>query len=198
MEKNVISLSYGQVVYLDTLERRLLECCQIFKVPMFCSVVISNSESDTKYINIVYGCQSHSVFLADDHIREHILIADGFEVTDKEKKGFGIKIHPKVTSFKLYKDEIQILKKAILDIYNECVSLGIPCFITAAVESDENDTVYVTRVFNGHDVGSSEDTAYLTNDQITKHVRVLDGFTAISRRNVTTIDLEGVLYGVQE
>ena len=30
MEKNVISLSYGQVVYLDTLERRLLECCQIF------------------------------------------------------------------------------------------------------------------------------------------------------------------------
>ena len=45
---------------------------------MFASVVIENTETDTKYNNIVYGATSHKIDLTDDKIEKYILIANGF------------------------------------------------------------------------------------------------------------------------
>lgn len=57
----------------------LLEFCQGNKIPMFATVVISNSKEKTEYENIVYGNKSHDLELKDDRIRKHILVAKGFE-----------------------------------------------------------------------------------------------------------------------
>lgn len=59
--------------------KSLLEICQICRVPMFASVALANSETETQYENIVYGGQSHIVTLTDDKIRKHMLISNGFE-----------------------------------------------------------------------------------------------------------------------
>lgn len=57
----------------------LLELCQIYKIPMFASVALENDMSHTKYKNIMFGGVVHGINLKEDHIQNHILIANGFK-----------------------------------------------------------------------------------------------------------------------
>ena len=57
----------------------LLELCQIYRVPMFTSVALENDATHTKYKNIMFGGVVHGINLKEDHIQNHILIANGFK-----------------------------------------------------------------------------------------------------------------------
>ena len=66
---------------IDMKLRILLEVCQIHKVPMFACVALENREKETIYDRIVYHPTERR--LADDQIRRHICIANGFEAVPK-------------------------------------------------------------------------------------------------------------------
>lgn len=57
----------------------LLEVCQIYQLPMFCTVAVANDDNDTEYRNITYNSKSHVINLKNDNIRKHILISNGFD-----------------------------------------------------------------------------------------------------------------------
>lgn len=79
-------LPQAKVLELDKKMRELLELCQINHVPFFAACAIANSEEETKYLNIVYSAQSHSMKLTDDRIRKHMLVANGeFDVVPKRE-----------------------------------------------------------------------------------------------------------------
>lgn len=75
----IIDLTDEQKHEVDMALRRVLEICQIHKLPMFASVAIENNENDTKYDNIIYTGQAHNFLLKDDKIRKYMLIANGFD-----------------------------------------------------------------------------------------------------------------------
>lgn len=79
MNNNII-LSEEQRDEVELRLRSLLEICQIYKTPMFASVVIGNTEEGTEYNNIVYGASSHKIDLTENKIEKHILVANGFNV----------------------------------------------------------------------------------------------------------------------
>lgn len=60
---------------LDLKMRELLELCQIYHIPMFFSAAVSNSLSETEYMNITFDGTPNKITLANDQIRHHILIA---------------------------------------------------------------------------------------------------------------------------
>ncbi len=64
----------------------ILELSQIYKLPMYASVAIKNSEEGTEYTSVVYNPSSHQIGLKDDRIRKHMLIANGFEVVPPREK----------------------------------------------------------------------------------------------------------------
>lgn len=69
---------------LDKKMRELLELCQIYHTPMFCSVAVRNSLAETEYMNITFDTNPNKIPLADDQIRHHILIAsNGFVAIPK-------------------------------------------------------------------------------------------------------------------
>lgn len=76
---NKFELSKGAQREVTKIMNQLLEFCQINKVPMFCTVAVKSTEEETEYVNTVYGSKSHVIHLADDQIRRHMLIANGFE-----------------------------------------------------------------------------------------------------------------------
>lgn len=60
---------------LDKKMRELLELCQIYHTPMFFSVAVRNSVTETEYMNITFDGNPNKITLSDDQIRQHILIA---------------------------------------------------------------------------------------------------------------------------
>ena len=60
---------------LDKKMRELLELCQIYHTPMFFSVAVRNSVTETEYMNITFDGNPNKIILSDDQIRQHILIA---------------------------------------------------------------------------------------------------------------------------
>lgn len=84
-EKNTkntrINLTEAETKNIASKLRALKETAQMYGVPMFASVVISNDESNTGYLRAVNSAQSHAVFLTNDEIRRHMLVANGFDVT---------------------------------------------------------------------------------------------------------------------
>ena len=87
MEKETYyELPEEQISELDKKMRELLELCQINHVPFFATCAIANSGEETKYLNIVYSAQAHSMKLTDDRIRKHMLVANGeFDVVPKRE-----------------------------------------------------------------------------------------------------------------
>lgn len=78
MPNNLYQLSEDEKAEIDQAMKKLLEVCQIHRVPMFASAAVGNSEDGTEYMNITYGAPAHNIQLKDDQIRHHILIANGF------------------------------------------------------------------------------------------------------------------------
>ena len=76
---SVFELSKSSQKELSGLMDKLLEFCQMNKVPMFCSVAVKNNEEVTEYMNTTYGSKSHIINLTDDQIRKHILVSNGFD-----------------------------------------------------------------------------------------------------------------------
>ena len=74
------SLTTEQKAVIEERLGALLEVCQIYDVPMFATVAISNSETSTEYNNIIYSAKAHNLDLTDDKIARHILVADNFRV----------------------------------------------------------------------------------------------------------------------
>lgn len=64
---------------LNSLMLKLLQFCQINKLPMFVGVAVSNSPENTEYKNYIYSSTANFINLKDDKIRKHQLIANGFE-----------------------------------------------------------------------------------------------------------------------
>lgn len=56
----------------------LLRICQLYDIPLFATVAVEDTETDTNYESVVYGPASHCIKLKDDRIRKHILVQDGF------------------------------------------------------------------------------------------------------------------------
>jgi hypothetical protein len=79
-EKEITEYSVSEKGYeeVDDAMKKLLEICQIYRLPMFASVAVANSESKTEYDRIIYTAQSHQMRLTNDEIRKHMLIAAGF------------------------------------------------------------------------------------------------------------------------
>lgn len=65
---------------LDHAMMALLQVCQEYRLPMFVSVAVANSRSETEYVRQVYTAQSHDIKLTDDEIRRHVLVSRGFDV----------------------------------------------------------------------------------------------------------------------
>lgn len=80
-EKEITEYSVSEEGYeeVDGAMKKLLEICQIYRLPMFISVAVANSESGTEYDRIIYTAQSHQMRLTNDEIRKHMLISAGFE-----------------------------------------------------------------------------------------------------------------------
>lgn len=69
---------------LDKKMRELLELCQIYHTPMFFSVAVKNTLTETEYMNITFDGTPNKIPLTDDQIRHHILIAsNGFVAIPK-------------------------------------------------------------------------------------------------------------------
>ena len=69
---------------LDKKMRELLELCQIYHTPMFFSVAVKNTLTETDYKNITFDGNPNQISLTDDQIRYHILIAsNGFVAVPK-------------------------------------------------------------------------------------------------------------------
>lgn len=79
-EKSYYQLTEKQRKDVKTALSALLEVCQIYNIPMFASVAVENGAEKTEYENIVYGGRAHEVYLKDDHIQRHILVANGGRV----------------------------------------------------------------------------------------------------------------------
>lgn len=60
--------------------KALLKVCQQYQIPMFAAIAVENGNDGTKYNNIIYGAMAHNLYLADDHIERHALVANGFRV----------------------------------------------------------------------------------------------------------------------
>lgn len=85
-KKTVYKIDESQKKEIDMKMKELLELCQVAHVPMFASCAIANTEEETKYLNIIYGPQSHAIYLHDDKIKKHMLIASGsFDVVLKRE-----------------------------------------------------------------------------------------------------------------
>ena len=78
-------LSQEQKDSINDSIRNLLHLCQIYNVPMFTTVAVSNDVNNTEYINCVYGAGANGILLTNDRIRKHILVESGFEVTPKRE-----------------------------------------------------------------------------------------------------------------
>ncbi len=76
-KKSCFCLSSEQKEQLENKLLELSELCQIYRIPMFVACVTENSDSGTKYNNIIYGPESHSIVLQDDKIAQYALIASG-------------------------------------------------------------------------------------------------------------------------
>lgn len=84
-KKSHFELDKNAQAAINNALEELLEQCRIYKVPMFASVVFGNTETTTKYNNVTYNAASHNIGLADDQIRKHILVADGFDVVPQRQ-----------------------------------------------------------------------------------------------------------------
>lgn len=56
----------------------LLEICQQYQIPMFTTLAISDNGLETEYFNQLYSAKAHNIFLGNDRIEKHVLIAGGF------------------------------------------------------------------------------------------------------------------------
>lgn len=79
-EKKITEYSVSEKGYeeVEDAMKKLLEVCQIYRLPMFASVAVANSENGTEYDRIIYTAQSHKMCLKNDEIRKHMLISAGF------------------------------------------------------------------------------------------------------------------------
>ncbi len=73
-----------------------------------------------------------------------------------------------------------------------CRMHKIPHFISTAVEDSEEGTVYETHMY-----GPKSHNVTLTDDRITQHMLIANGFQAVPSRNIVSVDM-GELYGTDE
>lgn len=80
MQVTKINLTPSQIQDVVSKLKLLKETAQMYNVPMYASVVVSNTDEDTKYQRAVNSAQSHAIYLTKDEIRKHMLVANGFDV----------------------------------------------------------------------------------------------------------------------
>lgn len=86
MEKVTYELSQEEQNMIEDILLKLKEICQMLKVPMFATIAVANDENGTTYNSVVNGAGSHNMQLTNDQIRNHILIANEFEIIQRDEK----------------------------------------------------------------------------------------------------------------
>lgn len=77
------------------------------------------------------------------------------------------------------------VKKKAKELDELCKTLGISAFMSFCVKDDKTNTEYHNFIN-----GSISNGVYLTDDQITKHVNVANGFMVIPPENTDSFDDE--------
>ena len=78
---------YNRIDIKDELQKRiasLKKFCAENNLPMFLTIAIKNTETETKYMNDQLDPALLGVELYDDHIHEHLKILMGFTVVSKD------------------------------------------------------------------------------------------------------------------
>lgn len=176
--------------------RGILEICQIYHAPMFASVVVENSDNKTLYDNMVYSAQSHQCRLYNDSIRDHILIANGFETLppcDEDEAGRKEKTDSDNVKGRRYTDYMlsEEQKKEIADRMSRLEKFsekyGTSVFASAAVSNHDGNTEYM------HCYKRPDSQSYLNHDEMKKHMSVVQlGFHAVPPREAPFLDMEEV------
>ncbi len=77
-EKNYIPKQENVQVVKEKL-KDVLMCCQIYRIPFFAAIAESDNGEKTEYANFIHSAGANNIPLTEDHIRKHMLIANGFE-----------------------------------------------------------------------------------------------------------------------
>lgn len=175
----------------------LLEVCQIYHTPMFATIVVDNSDSETIYNNIVYSAQSHQERLYDDKILKHMLVANGFECippdeTAEKKAAFdeyaayGI-TERRFSSYALDDIQMKELQVHIKQIADFSEKYNTSVFADIAVANHDGVTEYIS-CCKRPDCQIS-----LKKDEIRKHISISEkGFCAVVPRETAFVDMEEV------
>ena len=103
MEKDYFELNENKDRLLEEKITELLELCKIYDLPAFFTIAVKNTASETVYHSAVNGVGSHNRKLANDQIRKHILISNGFEILKQDEENLLVpprdkkRVHVKVS-----------------------------------------------------------------------------------------------------
>ena len=80
------------------------------------------------------------------------------------------------------------IESRLRDLLEVCQLYGVPVYATAAIENNEEDTVYNRIIYS-----AQAHQMKLTNDQIRKHMLVANGFEVVAPRDKLSIDMSTIL-----
>lgn len=84
MKITEFKLGSAEIEMVESVLYELKETCQMLKIPLFATVVIENNEENTVYRNVVNAPGSHNISLSNDQIKNHILLANEFEIVKRD------------------------------------------------------------------------------------------------------------------
>ncbi len=86
----------------------------------------------------------------------------------------------------------EIIKK-IDELLELCQYRNVPMFVTVAMEDDGSTTTYYNRMHS-----AKSHNIHLSDDQISKHILIADGFSAVPPRESLEVEMDELLTGLSE
>lgn len=178
----------------------LLEICQILHLPMFACVITEYKDNAITYDNIVYSAQSHKVRLYDDHIRRHMLVANGFEVSCKtpevktdDTPQDELPLSKRFAVYSINDEEMEELTEKIEDVTDLSEKYDTSVFVAVAV----SNSVTHTETKSCYKIPKPQKT--LKDNVIYKHIQIAEkDFDAVPARDLLSLDMSDMFgdYGI--